>query len=127
MSFRASSRTPAGRRCRSTRRCLSAAGGLRAALEGLLLILREAVVLAAQPPRETEEAMLLGGDLAAETRRVLGDASAESLLAAADAVVGGLNVTRHLYIPSELLVLENVLADVGIALRRARPVAETSR
>ncbi|GEM_PF-407664 len=108
-------------------RCLSAAGGLRAALEGLLLILREAVVLAAQPPRETEEAMLLGGDLAAETRRVLGDASAESLLAAADAVVGGLNVTRHLYIPSELLVLENVLADVGIALRRARPVAETSR
>lgn len=96
-------------------RCLRRAGGLRPALEGLLFLLREGLILSDRP--ETAD-ILLGTDLRERTERAFAGVSRGALIDAAEAVAKGLDITRHLFIPSEALVLENVLADVGVALRR---------
>jgi DNA polymerase-3 subunit delta' len=96
-------------------RSLRIAGGLRPALEGLLLLLRDGIV--ASDPHEPAD-RLLGSDLAEPLRRIFGGVSRAALLGAAEAVAKGLDITRHLYIPSDALVLETVLADVGVALRK---------
>ncbi len=96
-------------------RALRHAGGLKPALEGFLLLLRDALILAGHGP---EGDSILEADLREPMERTLGGLSREAVLSAAESVARGLDITRHLYIPSEPLVLENVLADVGKALRK---------
>lgn len=96
-------------------RCLRHAGGLKPALEGILVLLRDAILINATPAGED---YALGADLLERMRQVFGGLAPEALLSASEAVARGLDITRHLWIPSEPLVLENVLADVGTALRR---------
>ena len=99
-----------------TARCLKHAGGLRAALEGILLLIRDAMVLSGD---SVDGEVLLGVDLRERVGAVFAGLSHGALLGAAESVARGLDLTRHLYIPSEALVLENVLADVGMSLRRS--------
>ncbi len=109
-----------------TARCLKGAGGLRPALDGLLLLLREALAarIETEPPGAAESGppaarnFCLAEDFREPLQITFGGLPAEALLAAAETVAEGLELTRHLYIPSEPLALQSVLARAGAALRR---------